>query len=218
MGLELSTPTRLYFLRRGKIMKIVKKQRPIAYILFSLIIVIGIVLDQITKLVAVRFLEPVGDVPIIKNIFHFTYLTNDGAAWGMFDDHPWIFMTASIIAIIGMSFYIYLGHAESLFTGASMATIVSGGIGNMIDRTTTGEVVDFINTCFVRYPTSLEDLFVFKNWATFPVFNVADCFVCIGAGMLIFSLLLDIVKESRQKKNAEDTEGAQGEDNAQGEG
>ena len=199
-------------------MKIAKKQRPIAYILFSLIIVIGIVLDQITKLIAVNHLKPIEEVVIIKNIFHFTYLTNDGAAWGMFDEHPWVFMTASVIAIIGMSLYIYLGHSESLLTGISMATIISGGIGNMIDRTTTGEVVDFINTCFVRYPTSINDLFVFENWATFPVFNVADCFVCIGAGMLIFSLLLDIVKETRQKRDDGSEEKTQGEDNAQGEG
>lgn len=188
-------------------MKIIKKERPIAYILFSIIIAVGIVLDQLTKFIAVKYLEPVGDVPIIKNIFHFTYLTNDGAAWGMFDEHPWVFMTASVIAIIGMSLYIYFGHSGNLFTGASMATIISGGIGNMIDRTTTGEVVDFINTCFVRYPTSLDGITDISKWATFPVFNVADCFVCIGAGMLIFALTLDMVKEMRQKR--ESAEGAE---------
>jgi signal peptidase II len=192
-------------------MKIIKKERPIAYILFSVIIAVGIALDQITKAIAVKFLQPVSDVPIIKNIFHLTFVTNDGAAFNLFSDNRWIMMIISTIAIIGMALYLYFGHSGSLLAGASMAAIISGGLGNMIDRTFRGDVifdgkvVDFINTCFVRYPKSLDQLTSFHEWEYFPVFNVADCFVCVGAGLLIFSLLIDIVKERREKREAAET-------------
>ena len=190
-------------------MKIIKKERPIAYILFSAIIVLGIVLDQISKLIAVKFLAPVGDVPIIKNVFHFTFVLNDGAAFGMLDNNRWVFMVISTVAIIGMALYIYFGHSGSLLAGSSIALIVSGGIGNMIDRIFSGEVVDFINTCFVQYPTGINKNFKFNKlsdiinvfeWQSFPVFNIADCFVCIGAVMLVVALLIDMVKEMREKR------------------
>ena len=193
-------------------MKIIKKARPIAYILFSVIIAVGIALDQITKAIAVKYLEPVSDVPIIKGLFHLTFVTNDGAAFNMFADNRWIMMLISTVAIIGMCLYIYFGHSGTLLTGASMAAIISGGLGNMIDRTFRGDVifdgkvVDFINTCFVRYPTSIDMLHRFEEWEYFPVFNVADCFVCVGAALLIFSLMLDMVKDMREKRERAQSE------------
>ena len=181
-------------------MTIIKKERPIAYIIFSVIIAAGILIDQISKLIAVKFLAPVGDVPIIKGVFHLTFVTNDGAAFGMMDDKRWIFMVISTVAIIGMALYIYFGHSGSLLAGSAIAAIVSGGIGNMIDRIFSGEVVDFINTCFVRYPTSLKDITNFSEWQTFPVYNIADCLVCIGAATLIVALIIETVKEMRKKR------------------
>ena len=84
-------------------MTIIKKERPIAYIIFSIIIAAGILIDQISKLIAVKFLAPVGDISIIKGVFHLTFVTNDGAAFGMMDDKRWIFMVISTVAIIGMA-------------------------------------------------------------------------------------------------------------------
>lgn len=188
-------------------MRIIKKERPIVYIIFSMIIVIGIVIDQISKLLAVKFLAPVGEIPIIKGVFHLTFITNDGAAFGMMDDKRWIFMIISTVAITGMALYIYFGHSGSLLAGSAIAAIVSGGIGNMIDRIFCGEVVDFINTCFVRYPTSLKDITNFSRWQTFPVYNIADCLVCIGAATLVVALVIETVKEMREKR--ENSRGAE---------
>ena len=154
------------------------------YTLFSVIILLGIGIDQLTKLLAVRFLQPVGTVPIIKDVIHLTYVENRGAAFGMLSDSRWVFMVASSIAIVGMLLYLYSGMAQNRLYEVSLAVIISGGIGNMIDRLALGYVVDMIDFRLID----------------FAVFNGADSFVCIGAGLLILALVLDIVKEAKQKK------------------
>ena len=96
-------------------------------------------------------------------------------------------MIVSTVMIIALSLYLYLGHAESRLYGISLAMIVSGGIGNMIDRIALGYVVDMIDFTLID----------------FAVFNGADSFVCVGAGLLILALILDIIKESKEKKVGE---------------
>lgn len=154
------------------------------YIFYSLIIVIGIILDQLTKILAVKFLSVIETQPIIKGVIHLTYVENRGAAFGMFADRRWVFMITSVVMIIGMSAYLYLGLCESRLYEISVAMIISGGIGNMIDRTVLGYVVDFIDFRLIN----------------FAVFNGADSFVCVGAGLLILALVLDIIKESKEAK------------------
>lgn len=163
-----------------------KKLKPLVYIFYSAIILGGILLDQLSKLLVVKLLKPVFSVPLWKDVLHFTYVENDGAAFGMLDNHRWVFMVISTVAIIGLSVYLYLGRCENHLYEVGVAMIISGGIGNMIDRLAYGYVVDFIDFCLID----------------FAVFNIADCFVCIGAGLLILALVLEIIKESR--KIAED--------------
>lgn len=185
-------------------MTILKKKRPIDYIIYSAIIVLGIILDQLSKWLIftnMELTEPPQSIPIIKNVLHITYITNDGAAFGMMDDprQRWIFIIVSTVAIIGFAVYLYLGHADNMLYGIAMSIVVSGGIGNMIDRfgfgfyvnpkTQMGEVIDFIDFCGI--------------WNA--IFNGADSFVCVGAGLLILALVIDLVKEYKEeaaKKNA----------------
>ena len=164
-------------------LKITKKSAR-DYILYSAIIVVGIILDQLTKWLSVKFLSVVETVPIIKNVIHLTYVENKGAAFGMLADHRWVFMTISSVAIIAIALYLYSGrNTNKLYTSALML-IVSGGIGNMIDRIALGYVVDFIDFALID----------------FAVFNIADSLVCIGAGLLILSLVLDIINEAKLEK------------------
>ena len=133
----------------------ITKKKSTDYILYSAIIAVGILLDQITKWLAVKFLTKVTTVPIIKNVIHLTYVENRGAAFGMFKEHRWVFMLTSTVMIVGLSLYLYLGLAENKLYEISIAMIISGGIGNMIDRlgigfyvnpvTGMGEVIDFID-------------------------------------------------------------------------
>ena len=171
----------------------ITKKRASDYILYSAIIAIGVLLDQITKWLSVKFLTKVVTVPIIKNVIHLTYVENRGAAFGMFQNQRWIFMITSTVMIIGLSLYLYLGFAENKLYEISIAMIVSGGIGNMIDRIALKYVIDFIDFRLIN----------------FAVFNGADSFVCVGAGLLILALVLDIIEESKKAKsvkNNQDTE------------
>ena len=175
-------------------MTIFKKQPTRNYIIFSAIILGGIFLDQLTKWLVVRYMNLYDSIPLIKDFLHITYTTNPGAAFGMMDEARWIFMVISTLAILGFAVYLYLGHAENMLYGVSLSMVISGGIGNMIDRlgfgfyvnptTGMGEVVDFIDFCGI--------------WSA--IFNGADSFVCVGAGLLILALVIDIVKEYKAEK------------------
>ena len=164
-------------------LKITKKSAR-DYALYSAIIVVGIILDQITKWLSVKFLSVVDSVPIIKNVIHLTYVENRGAAFGMFKDQRWIFMTTSTVMIVGLIAFLYLGLAENKLYEISIAMIISGGIGNMIDRLALRYVIDFIDFRLIN----------------FAVFNGADSFVCVGAGLLVLALVRDIVKEAKEIK------------------
>ena len=166
----------------------IKKRTAKEYILYTAIIAIGIILDQLTKILSSKFLSKVETVPIIRNVLHLTYVENRGAAFGMLKDHRWVFMVTSTVMILALLAYLYLGFSENMLYTVSISMIISGGIGNMIDRTLFGYVVDFIDFRLIN----------------FAVFNGADSFVCVGAGILMLALILDIVKEAKEneaKKN-----------------
>lgn len=178
-------------------MKIIKKRNPIEYIIYTAIIGIGILLDQITKYLAVVFLQSIETQPIIKDAIHLTYVENRGAAFGMMADRREIFIVISTVTIIGIMLYLYFGHVEKRSQAIALSMIISGGIGNMIDRLALGYVVDFIDCRFVKYPMLSGGEW---SWRTFPVFNGADSFVCVGAGLLVVLIIMEIVREEKMKK------------------
>ena len=165
-----------------------KRRRITDYILYALVILGGVALDQLTKALAVRFLAPVGSVPIIPGVIQLTYVENPGAAFGMLKDAPWVFNTLSVLAIAFILLYLFLGHAGNTLYAVSLSMIAAGGIGNMIDRIALHYVVDFIDFCLID----------------FAVFNGADSFVCVGAGLLILAMVLDIVKEAKAQRASRD--------------
>ena len=153
-------------------------------ILSTIIASIGI--DQLTKAI-VRANMNVGDtIPVIEDVFHFTYIRNEGAAFGMLSQHRWVFMTLSVIALVALSVYLFKFCEEGLFTKIGIALIIGGGIGNMIDRICLKYVVDMIDCRFID----------------FYVFNFADCCVCVGSGMVILGFILSMIKEQKAKKAA----------------
>lgn len=159
----------------------IKKLSKRTYALIAAVILGGILLDQLTKLLAVKYLEPIDTLPLWKGVLHLTYVENTGAAFGMMKDARWIFLLFSTVAILGIAAYLLLGYARGRVATVALSMIVSGGIGNMIDRLYLGYVVDFIDFRLIN----------------FAVFNVADSFVCIGAGLLVLALILDLIQEKR---------------------
>ncbi len=150
---------------------------------YYLLVVLGVIVcDQVSKRVIVAT-KPAG-VVVIPHILNFTYITNDGAAWGMLDDHRWVFMLMSVIGIVAFSLYLFGKKQGHRWIDIGLAFVIGGGIGNMIDRVFLGEVVDFLETAFMD----------------FPIFNVADSFVCVGAAILLVALVVDIIREEKQSK------------------
>ena len=154
------------------------------YIIYSAIILGGIIIDQITKILASTFLKPIYTLPVIEDIFHFTYRENTGMAFGMLKEHRWVFMLVSTILIIGLGIYLFGIKSQNRLYDVSIAMILSGGIGNMIDRIFLGYVVDFIDCRFIN----------------FAVFNGADSFVCVGSGLLMLALVMDLINEVKLEK------------------
>ena len=151
-----------------------------------LIIVLCIAADQLTKICAAANLKDISTLPIIENIFHFTYVENRGAAFGMLADHRWVFMILSVVGIAAIFVYLTVTKPKSWWMRLALCFIVGGGVGNMIDRIARGYVIDFIDCRFIN----------------FYVFNVADSFVCVGCAMFFIAVIIDEVRERKLKKSA----------------
>ncbi len=151
-----------------------------------IIIVLSVVLDQLTKLLTVKSLALHESVDVIPGVFRFTYIQNRGAAFGMLDEHRWVFMIISSVAIIALLVYLFKFAPKNILLSVGLSLVIGGGIGNMIDRVALGYVVDFL------------DFYAFDFWVW--IFNVADACVCVGAGIIALYLIIDIVKEAKKEK------------------
>lgn len=157
--------------------------------LIWLIIVSGVVfLDQLSKWLTVINLGLHETFPIIDGVFHFTYVQNTGAAFSMFNkpDERWIFMSISSVAIVALSVYLWMNRKGSKLLCVALSFIIGGGIGNMIDRIALKYVIDMLDFRLIK----------------FPIFNVADSFVCVGVGLFVLAVILEEVKEAKKAKAA----------------
>ena len=126
-----------------------------------------ILLDQIVKLIVRSSMYIGQSIPVIKDIFHITYVQNRGAAFNMLDGKSLVLILIPAIAIAIGVWYMEKHLEEHWTLLVSLVLVIAGGIGNLIDR------------CFMGFVT---DMFDFRIW---PVFNIADIAVCVGAGLLI---------------------------------
>lgn len=133
-----------------------------------LIAIFVVILDQITKAIVITCLKYGESYLIINKIFYLTLVKNAGAAFGTFKNQAAFFILVSIIAIIFIVFFL---SKKKVNLYLPLALILGGAIGNLIDRLRFGYVVDFLD---------------FKVW---PVFNVADSCISIGA-FLLFLLII----------------------------
>jgi signal peptidase II len=153
-----------------------------------LIFCIGIlVLDQWTKSLVVQKLPLYQRVEVIQGFFDLTHVRNTGGAFGIFGGEKGglgsiLFVVVSLIAI-GAIVFLFLRIKENERTLAfSFSLILSGAVGNLIDRLRYGEVVDFLDFYLSSY-----------HW---PAFNVADSAICVGIGLMALELLKGDHKKS----------------------
>ena len=166
-------------------------------IVYFAIAAVSVAVDQITKVAAVKHLADIECIEVIPKVLEFRYIENDGMAFGLLSGARWIFMSVSVIAIVGLAVYLVKWRPASKFACIGISLIIGGGIGNMIDRLfftsvfdpeQGGKVVrDFIYFC------GFGDLWV---W----IFNVADACVCVGGAMLLLWCVKSIIKEYKGEK------------------
>lgn len=151
--------------------------------IFLIACIVLIAIDQLTKLVVLNSLKHVENVDIIKGFFSLTYVENRGAAFGMLEGGKWIFLaiTAAVVVLVAVYYVKMQKTKENLWLRVAMAMIVSGAVGNAIDRLFRGFVVDFLN-------------FWIFGW-DFPVFNFADILVVLGTILLAGGIIIFDGKE-----------------------
>lgn len=140
-----------------------------------------VLLDQVTKFLVLKYMQPSQSIPVIENFFHLTYVRNPGAAFGILAYRTGFFVLASLV--IGALIVIYYRSlsAKHLLMRIALPLQFGGAVGNLIDRIRfNGYVVDFLD--FSVYPA---------------VFNVADIALVVGIGLII----IDIIRGPGEKED-----------------
>lgn len=140
---------------------------------YSLIIIL-LLADQLVKFLVRQQMTLGQSIPLIPGVFQLTYVENPGAAFGMLANHR-IFFILITLAILAILFYLYrqLDNKRS-FTAFALALVVSGAIGNFIDRVFRGTVTDLFDFYLI----------------SFPVFNIADICICLGLACMFYLLVI----------------------------
>lgn len=131
-----------------------------------------IVIDQATKYWIQSRMAYGESSPVIREVFHITYILNPGAAFGILENKTWFFIAVALVLLAGVAYLYPRLSANQPMVKLGAGLLVGGAIGNLIDRVRIGYVIDF---------------FDFRIW---PIFNVADiCIVC-GVACLAYYLLM----------------------------
>lgn len=154
----------------------------------GLALIVG--LDQLTKYIAVLKLMQVKTLPIISEVFHLTYVENSGAGFGIFQDFTWLLAVFSAVVAAILIGYVLWKKPKHPCLITALTFLCGGALGNLIDRVRLGYVVDFLDFTLID----------------FPVFNVADCFVTVGAVLLAVYIVwfAEDGKTKEKTENAED--------------
>lgn len=141
-------------------------------------------MDQLVKRIIVANLSLAQSIPVIQDIFHITYIRNTGAAFSLMDGMQWFLVLFPVLLVVAaVAFLLIKRKSAHPLLLASVAMIAGGGIGNLIDRVAYGYVVDFF------------------DFRIFPIFNVADIFVCVGCGLMILYVLFFDGKNDGKRDN-----------------
>ncbi len=161
-------------------------KRKLFYVIISVIVLAA---DQLTKAWATASLKPIVFVEVIPGFFRFSYATNRGVAFSLFADSRfdirWVLAAISLVAALFVLGYLRRALPGKVRLNTSLALLLAGIVGNLIDRVRLGEVVDFIELHW-------RDLY---SW---PTFNIADSAICVGAALLALEMLRE-EKEARSR-------------------
>lgn len=152
--------------------------------LYTLIVLVLVGLDQLSKYLVLRHLADGVPVTVIPHVLQFRYISNTGAAFSMFSGKT-LGLSLVTIAILVLLIVLFIkGKFNTNLLKAGALLVIAGGFGNLIDRLFRHYVVDFMEFTFTH----------------FAVFNFADCCVTIGAALLILAIIISMVRDSGKEK------------------
>jgi signal peptidase II len=145
-----------------------------------LIAIVVVLLDRWTKHLVAQRIALYSHIQIIPGFFRITHTENTGAAFSLFADStgPWkpaLLIAFSTIAMVVVLVLLWKNDDTHVVTGVALSLILGGAVGNLWDRLARGRVIDFLLVYVKRY-----------QW---PVFNLADCAIVVGAGLLALEIL-----------------------------
>ena len=160
------------------------------YLVISLVILL---FDQLTKQIVSKAMMPHQSIELIPNFLNLTYIHNRGAVFGLGSGMSspylsWFLSSLSILSLAVILVYFLRVSVRNSRLYVGLALVLGGAMGNLLDRITSGYVVDFIDVHWFDY-----------HW---PYFNLADSSICIGVGLLLLSMS---VKTEKQKAVSEET-------------
>ena len=155
------------------------------YLILLAVTPLILLVDQLTKLYIDGTMKVYQSIPVIDGLFNITYLRNRGAAFSFLAEASWrlpFFLIATVIAVIAILVAFRKLRDDQRFAAVSLSLILSGAVGNLIDRVRMGEVIDFLDVYWKNH-----------HW---PAFNVADSAICVGVALLA----LDMYREEKRLK------------------
>lgn len=151
--------------------------------IFVLVIILGLVLDQFCKWLVVQNLPLGASQDILGSLLRLHHVQNTGAAWSLFRDSTFMLAIFSVLLLALLVVWFFLTSPVHGGQRLALSVIISGALGNMVDRFRLGYVVDFLEL---------------PHW---PVFNVADMLLCCGVAVLALLILLEERQEQRLDKS-----------------
>lgn len=140
-----------------------------------IVLIILFLSDQYTKYLALVNLAGKPSLKLIEKFFYLTYVENTGAAWSILSGYRYFFIVVGFIGVIFMLGFYF--HSERSLSKIAFTMMLAGTLGNLVDRFRFSGVRDFL------------DFYIFGY--DFPIFNIADCCLCIGAALLMFDWILE---------------------------
>lgn len=157
-----------------------------ANIIYIIMFVLLTFIDQFSKQLASEFLRD-GSIELIPGVLELRYLENKGAAWGILQNQTWLLIVVTFI-VLGIVVYFFCRLPDGrkfLLLRVCLVMLISGAFGNFLDRITNHYVIDFIYFSLIN----------------FPIFNFADCLVCISAAILLFCLMFKYKESDFSRHN-----------------
>lgn len=158
----------------------------ISYILAGVTAVVLLIADQAVKVMVKTGFSLGDNFTIIRGLLNFYYIHNTGGAWGVLSGYTGLLILVTAVIMIACITWLIVRGTKNKLLFWAVCLIISGGLGNMIDRIfRAGKVIDFLQ---------------FGFWEEFPVFNIADCSIVVGCSLLILYFVIDTVNDLKKRK------------------